>query len=480
MSISDGKSSASSASGSPLVRCSWLSASEPLRGRYGHSRSRGRHAARHRRHLWASVRTLSGDSPHHPRRSHRDGRATRGRRAEASGLAGFEGSRIRAQRRQDRRNRLRRAFASLPRRCQTIASRGRRRLRALARQSCRLRGCPPRTRGSSEVRRAGRRPKARSPSPSRDQDRQETDDVALSQLPGRQRRRCSSSARNAAPSLPKRKAKTKSRTAPMPTSSSVRAEHAAFALLVALALATAASGAPDAGRAAGPRDAGARTAPSSSAKPAAPVTPTSVQATATTAATSRPPVIRRRARPPRPKKSSSRRHVRRRQITARREHRGRGARSLRSPNAPRRCHPRHPAQHRRQGRIAQSHRPRHRRRRATSASTVSTRELASPTASPCPGETRRGETATYAAFPFQLDLHNGQRVRVHVYPVTGRIEEAMIGMDARSHLVELKDDALQLDRAIPGLQLRLGHLGAERTSSSTFPRGSRRSTPRRR
>jgi hypothetical protein len=59
------------------------------------------------------------------------------------------------------------------------------------------------------------------------------------------------------------------------------------------------------------------------------------------------------------------------------------------------------------------------------------------------GDNGGGETATYAAFPFQLDLHNGQRVRVHVYPVTGRIEEAMVGMDARV-IVELKDDALQM------------------------------------
>jgi hypothetical protein len=59
------------------------------------------------------------------------------------------------------------------------------------------------------------------------------------------------------------------------------------------------------------------------------------------------------------------------------------------------------------------------------------------------GDNGGGETATYAAFPFQLDLHNGQRVRVHVYPVTGHIEEAMVGMDARI-VVELKDDALQI------------------------------------
>jgi hypothetical protein len=59
------------------------------------------------------------------------------------------------------------------------------------------------------------------------------------------------------------------------------------------------------------------------------------------------------------------------------------------------------------------------------------------------GDNGGGEVATYAAFPFQLDLHNGQRVRVHVYPVTGRIEEAMVGMDA-TVVVELKDDALQM------------------------------------
>ena len=59
------------------------------------------------------------------------------------------------------------------------------------------------------------------------------------------------------------------------------------------------------------------------------------------------------------------------------------------------------------------------------------------------GSNAGGEIATYAAFPFQLDLHNGQRVRVHVYPVTNHIEEAMVGMDA-TVVVELKDDALQL------------------------------------
>src|SRR5262249_14696655 len=38
------------------------------------------------------------------------------------------------------------------------------------------------------------------------------------------------------------------------------------------------------------------------------------------------------------------------------------------------------------------------------------------------------EPATYAAPPFQLDLHHGQRVRIHLYPVTNRIAETMLGM----------------------------------------------------
>jgi hypothetical protein len=46
--------------------------------------------------------------------------------------------------------------------------------------------------------------------------------------------------------------------------------------------------------------------------------------------------------------------------------------------------------------------------------------------------------------PFQLDLHSGQHVRVHVYPVTGRIEEAMVGMQGIVY-IELKDDVLQFD-----------------------------------
>jgi hypothetical protein len=55
-----------------------------------------------------------------------------------------------------------------------------------------------------------------------------------------------------------------------------------------------------------------------------------------------------------------------------------------------------------------------------------------------------GETATYAAPPFQLDLHHGQRVRVHVFPVTSRIEDALLGMQGVVYL-ELKDDVVQVD-----------------------------------
>jgi hypothetical protein len=54
------------------------------------------------------------------------------------------------------------------------------------------------------------------------------------------------------------------------------------------------------------------------------------------------------------------------------------------------------------------------------------------------------ETATYAAPPFQLDLHRGQRVRLHVYPVTSRVEETLLGMQGIAYL-ELKDDVIQVD-----------------------------------
>jgi hypothetical protein len=55
-----------------------------------------------------------------------------------------------------------------------------------------------------------------------------------------------------------------------------------------------------------------------------------------------------------------------------------------------------------------------------------------------------GETATYAAPPFQLDLHHGQRVRLHVYPLTTRVEDALLGMQGIVYL-ELKDDVVQVD-----------------------------------
>jgi hypothetical protein len=60
------------------------------------------------------------------------------------------------------------------------------------------------------------------------------------------------------------------------------------------------------------------------------------------------------------------------------------------------------------------------------------------------GATAGGEGATYAAPPFQLDLHHGQRVRVHVYPVTSRINEAMLAMDGIVYM-ELKDDVVQFE-----------------------------------
>ena len=61
-----------------------------------------------------------------------------------------------------------------------------------------------------------------------------------------------------------------------------------------------------------------------------------------------------------------------------------------------------------------------------------------------PWASATGEGATYAAPPFQLDLHHGQRVRVHVYPVSNRIEDALLGMQGIIYL-ELKDDVVQID-----------------------------------
>jgi hypothetical protein len=70
------------------------------------------------------------------------------------------------------------------------------------------------------------------------------------------------------------------------------------------------------------------------------------------------------------------------------------------------------------------------------------------------GSTGGGEPATYAAPPFQLDLHHGQRVRIHLYPVTNRIAETMLGMDGIVYM-ELKDDVVQFDELF-----RIFNLGA--------------------
>ena len=229
----------------------------------------------------------------------------------------------------------------------------------------------------------------------------------------------------------------------MPTSSSVRAKHAAFALLAALALATSASGAPDAGRAAGPRDAGARTAPSSSAslppghpnvgagdsddgsdelppghpKPSGAAAPKEDQLPEDTSdvdkslpAGSIAVEVRDRSDRPMPHVDVTLGILR--NTVAKGESRSRTVRATDDA-----------------GNI---------RFDGLDAGGGVAYRVTVPW-----GDNGAGETATYAAFPFQLDLHNGQRVRVHVYPVTGRIEEAMIGMDARV-VVELKDDALQL------------------------------------
>ncbi|MET0591174.1 MAG: hypothetical protein ABW133_00640 [Polyangiaceae bacterium] len=55
------------------------------------------------------------------------------------------------------------------------------------------------------------------------------------------------------------------------------------------------------------------------------------------------------------------------------------------------------------------------------------------------------EPATYAAPPFQLDPNHGQRVRLHVFPVTNRIEETLLGMQGIAYF-ELKDDVVQVDQ----------------------------------
>jgi hypothetical protein len=58
-------------------------------------------------------------------------------------------------------------------------------------------------------------------------------------------------------------------------------------------------------------------------------------------------------------------------------------------------------------------------------------------ASASPGST----DATYGTEPFALDPRHGQRVRLHVYPVTTKLEDVQIGMQGMVYL-ELGDDAL--------------------------------------
>jgi hypothetical protein len=50
-------------------------------------------------------------------------------------------------------------------------------------------------------------------------------------------------------------------------------------------------------------------------------------------------------------------------------------------------------------------------------------------------------TATYRSGPFTLDAQHGQHVRLYLFPVTSRIEDALIGMQGLFYL-ELEDDAL--------------------------------------
>jgi hypothetical protein len=61
-----------------------------------------------------------------------------------------------------------------------------------------------------------------------------------------------------------------------------------------------------------------------------------------------------------------------------------------------------------------------------------------------PWSSSGGEPATYAAPPFQLDLKNGQRVRLHVFPASNRVEDTLLGMQGIAYF-ELKDDVVQVD-----------------------------------
>ena len=54
--------------------------------------------------------------------------------------------------------------------------------------------------------------------------------------------------------------------------------------------------------------------------------------------------------------------------------------------------------------------------------------------------------ATHDAPPFQLDLQAGERVKLHVFPATASLQEALVGLRAMLY-VEVKDDALQVEQA---------------------------------
>lgn len=53
--------------------------------------------------------------------------------------------------------------------------------------------------------------------------------------------------------------------------------------------------------------------------------------------------------------------------------------------------------------------------------------------------------ATFAAMPFNLSTSQGKRVKLHVYPVTGNVERALVVMETFL-FVDLKDDRVQLEQ----------------------------------
>lgn len=66
--------------------------------------------------------------------------------------------------------------------------------------------------------------------------------------------------------------------------------------------------------------------------------------------------------------------------------------------------------------------------------------------SPVPVEGKPPLVATHDAPPFQLDLQAGERVRLHVFPATTSLQDALVGLRAMLY-VEVKDDALQVEQA---------------------------------